>query len=1527
MNKKIFPLFFLFFICYSFHDGWTGLVTYYPTPPPPVLTNLTPVPTVGPVAYLYYAPDDWTNPPAPYTPSNCAGCAWVITSAYPVVVWQNMCAVCFDFSDLLVMPVSSGKTVRMTAQEYNDADITDADGNAVPGVNPDGGDVLVYFDSNGKVTGFMQGGSYTGSISFGSFQDDVNSFPTGPPNIGVPTETSNQAIFDPSTFGGLRLTDAAGNPIALDPSLGDATVNFDAQGNVVDWIQNGEYFVPKENGPTAPEPPPVVADANTPSGAANQDDDTDTASVPPTPVVTPAAGAGSAVPGTTSTGHPVNTLTGDAWLTSTDFNYQRNGFPLKFERYFENGITSPGGELGPGWMSNYDMCVYIPAPNTPFSNATLVLPHVTWKFTTSDNGNTFTSPRGCFYQLQNVSGNYILTDSHGVTCTFQVLPCGEENVARLTEMDDLNGNKAVLTYENFFYHESIVVPRADTILYGSLFSIYMTPLQVFQNTGVRLHMVTVNNGTINFSYYDNPNPPAQDYFFNFSYTNPYGNRLQQVTNSVGDTLQFDASGQSGPVTQVNRLPSGLNASYQYYSYKADAAGTQLPITSLKSIVDPSEAPGYRNITYVCDNDPSSVHNRVRQIVNGMGQVMFSYDYTHDGTGRQVTSTSGPNGLLETDVYDSSNLWVQKLFTIDGHPHTENYTWSPDYLKTRILDGNNHETDMAYDPLGNLTYRKDGEGNAEYFSYNNISRLISSTDKNQVTRNYDYDTHGNLLHVREPGRLTSFQYVFDVSNALRQKTVTDGNQHDTNYFYDKNQSVTLLVEPSPGLPENVAGYSVTFTYDDRCNMTSKIDALSQTTQFLFTNGTFLKKITYPDNTTETFSYDLNGNVTDAVDRNTVTTHRVYDPVGRLTDVYSAYGRSEQRHVGYGYDAVVNRTSITDGNTHQMTYTYNEQNLVRSFLDANGKGYTNSYDGVLNPVTVKDTRGVSKTMTYYRNNRLHVIQFSDGTPSITYNYDGNGNRVGMTDAVGPKTYNYDSLNRMTSLIDTARNFNISYTYDSMNRLTMQNNKVNGTVNYGYYNNNVLSSVTDGEGIKTTYLFDILKNPQDTVYANGVTTAYAFDYTNHTNQLLSLQNMNSRGEVISGFSYTYDNVGNQQTMLDITGKTTYVYDALYQLKSATYPGQRGNTSYIYDGAGNRTSLILNGSSQTLNYDSGNELTSDPSVTYTYDSAGNLITKTLSASATVYSWNALDEMTKISITPGSAAITYVYDGDGHRVQKMSASGTVNYYYDGSSVLAEADGNGKVLKAYNPGISVKDGQGNKLFYLYNGHGDMAGLMDSKQGLVQSYVYDAFGQTFGTQSDSNNYRYVGKADVFSDDDAGLQYMWHRWYDPNIGRFISTDRAGVSGGLNLFAYAQNNPINKIDFLGLCPNTIAEGGDLLSQASEALGNYDQILEIGLKNLPEDLLNLGGEFKDLAKDTGTAAALAGIIGDVTNDIATHQSIELIVGDVLKGGIDSFLTGAAITATVLRTGDPALAVMDSQMTHESITNIYNKDIAPYLH
>src|SRR5208282_6855164 len=91
------------------------------------------------------------------------------------------------------------------------------------------------------------------------------------------------------------------------------------------------------------------------------------------------------------------------------------------------------------------------------------------------------------------------------------------------------------------------------------------------------------------------------------------------------------------------------------------------------------------------------------------------------------------------------------------------------------------------------------------------------------------------------------------------------------------------------------------------------------------------------------------------------------------------------------------------------------------------------------------------------------------------------------------------------------------------------------------------------------------------------------------------------------------------------------------------------------------------------------------------------------------------------------------------------------------------------------------------------------QSVVASYRYDPFGNTTsssGTLASANVYRFSSKECHVN---SGMYYYLYRFYDPNSQRWINRDPIQERGGLNLYAFARNGPINVIDCVGFDWNT--------------------------------------------------------------------------------------------------------------------------------
>ncbi len=285
------------------------------------------------------------------------------------------------------------------------------------------------------------------------------------------------------------------------------------------------------------------------------------------------------------------------------------------------------------------------------------------------------------------------------------------------------------------------------------------------------------------------------------------------------------------------------------------------------------------------------------------------------------------------------------------------------------------------------------------------------------------------------------------------------------------------------------------------------------------------------------------------------------------------------------------------------------------------------------------------------------------------------------------------------------------------------------------------------------------------------------------------------LQSFAYTHDAVGNILSITEPASTRNFSYDDLERLTSGgTAPAPE---SYSYDGIGNRTASHLSASHVT---NSANRLTEDDSFCYAYDANGNLTTKTAkvagacTGAVTTYSWNAQNQLIQIDF-PDLTTASYRYDGLARRIEKDVDGVITRYVYDGKNIVLEYDGTNTLLARYSHGdgsdqpLSVERG-GQSFFYQADHQGSVTQITDAAGLVVNSYEYDSYGRIeLSIEGIANPFTYTGRE---QDPESGLFYYRARYYDPEIGRFLSEDPLGFGGGdANLFRYVFNNPVNLVD----------------------------------------------------------------------------------------------------------------------------------------
>jgi RHS repeat-associated protein len=239
---------------------------------------------------------------------------------------------------------------------------------------------------------------------------------------------------------------------------------------------------------------------------------------------------------------------------------------------------------------------------------------------------------------------------------------------------------------------------------------------------------------------------------------------------------------------------------------------------------------------------------------------------------------------------------------------------------------------------------------------------------------------------------------------------------------------------------------------------------------------------------------------------------------------------------------------------------------------------------------------------------------------------------------------------------------------------------------------------------------------------------------------------------------------------------------------------------------------------YNQNNELGGYDDVSYEYDANGNMIQKTVGGVVTKFFYNLEDRLERVEDGVGNVIATYYYDPFGRRLWK-EVSGVSTYFgYSDEGLVAELDAAGNVAKSYGyrPGSTWTTDPlfmkiGTEYYFYHKDHLGTPQKMTAVNGaVVWSAKYNSSGEADVDASSTitNNLRFPGQ---IYEEETGLHYNYHRYYDPKLGRYLRSDPIGLAGGINLFSYVQNNPIKYNDASGLWSER----------------NHDRIIVEGLKN----------------------------------------------------------------------------------------------------
>ena len=505
-----------------------------------------------------------------------------------------------------------------------------------------------------------------------------------------------------------------------------------------------------------------------------------------------------------------------------------------------------------------------------------------------------------------------------------------------------------------------------------------------------------------------------------------------------------------------------------------------------------------------------------------------------------------------------------------------------------------------------------------------------------------------------------------------------------------------------------------------------------------------------------------------------------------------------------------------------------NSLSVFASIEQKHY--QYDLNSNITQQITAKGAQIDYSYDSLNQLIQVNSSDGA-NVHYSYDSEGRITSMQDATGTSLYQYDTLGRLTAYQQAGAN-PFYYYYNALNQLTSFKDPLGNWTYYQYNPDGRLTTSYDFNGYNSynSYQYHAITGLllRHIRYAKTDTPGnYSFngytDYSyNAARRLVQVSQINQNSQHKAITVYSYDGNGNRtQIIRQIPGQTEYAsyqYDGLNRLTQVSYQGgaRHGQAeSYVYDAGGNRLSKASNNGSTYYEYSSDNRLlktTRPQGVTdYAYDGGGNLITKTEPGNTTHYQYDSRNLL--IGYQDTHQQVSYQYNGAGHRVAKTVNGVTTRYInhinFGLSQVALETDENYSVKRHYSYGLGrtaaydwQASWQDQSQYYRYDRPRRNVTATEDRWGNTRNrYQYGSFGENFSSlENHSNHFRYAGEQ---TESDSGLIYLRARYYDPEIGRFISRDPfsgyMAVPESQNMYAYAHNNPVRFVDPSGECVET--------------------------------------------------------------------------------------------------------------------------------
>ena len=916
-------------------------------------------------------------------------------------------------------------------------------------------------------------------------------------------------------------------------------------------------------------------------------------------------------------------------------------------------------------------------------------------------------------------------------------------------------------------------------------------------------------------------------------------RVEQATTDATGAQGFSAT--LGHGVSGNTTPDTRTWTYTYNQY-----GQVLSEDGPRTDVADTTTYEYWTDTSFTGADPNAVGHTMgdlKSVTNALNQVT---NYTQYDKAGRLLAMSDANGLSTTYTYSPRGFLTSRTATApSGASRSTQYSYDVRGLLS------------AVEVSGGFTSTPAGDAGPRYgrryaYYYDDAHRLIGIIGDSGEGVAYTLDNAGNITREDWSNDGGSSQRVvrreFDALNRLyKQIRTINGADAVTEYGYDAQGNPTTTQRPQVSAYGETAAPKEVRRYNALGQLTTIEDALNgaaKPTTLKPKANDDLQALNAPNGGGWTYqrdgfgqvlqeqnsetvgstptsspaikqTFDAAGNLVSRVDSRSITETRQYDALNRLTAIgYSGSGVDTSLNQSWRWDTSAAGTSLSCSNgLGRLCQVTNALGVTSYAYDAFGNvsGQSQQHAGLSN--------STSAQWVYDGEDRLSASQGASNK-AVALQRDAEG-RASVVQA---------TVNGGITSVVTATTYQVGTTV--IDRVEQGNGNVfdrDFDADFEGYITGTHSSLSPAQQGPAPTWAGLLMLPMMTGRRSSKRLrkrSWRAWASAAVATLTGLALLGAAPPSHAAETYIHDARGNVQGISRDGQTATYQYDAIDRLKAETGPSTQGIT---YDANGNRTGDA--GSTYTVAPNS-NRLQTRLGASVTYDGAGNVRLERVRINGVVLNriltYNAANQLANVRINnalvgsylydhrglrgrktlsnppAGVPAITlYTHDPNGHLFQEIAGSGPnagqalVTYLWQDDVPAAI------VLGPNTPGNP--SGQ-DKLLYLEVDHLNTPRIArDEQKRVVWRWDSDAFGNTAPNEDPDGdgikttiNLRFPGQ---YFDTESGLHCNWHRYYDPQVGRYTQPDPIGVEGGVNPYAYVGGNPLSYTDPKGLTPATPA------------------------------------------------------------------------------------------------------------------------------